>query len=242
MMKDKDNMHKGHRQRMREKFREIGFKGWSEVEVLEFMLYNVYRQGDTNPVAHKLLSYGGNNIVELMRAVDDANMIDEIPGVGESTVMFLRSLKEFMDFYHKKELTYAPIKYSTDNLFDIIRYIEFDPGEECLMMLCIDSQTNVRAIVNITERGGAFHASTTTATISKAIAFHNASAVVFLHNHPTGYLDPSYNDVFATAKLESLLAAEGVIILDHIIVSGDKVRSIIHRKEYVLEDYLDEYI
>lgn len=236
MMKDKENMHKGHRQRMRDKFREIGFKGWSEVEVLEYMLYNVYRQGDTNPIAHKLLQYSGQNIVELMRQVNDVNMMDKIPGVGDSTLMFLKSLKEFMDFYHKKELVYTPMKYEIDNILEIIEYIEFDPGRESLVMLCADHQSYIRAIVDLTEYGGALEASTTKSAIAKAVALHKASGVIFIHNHPTGTLLPSYQDVFTTAQVETFLSREHVVILDHVVVSGNSARSILYRTEYIRED------
>lgn len=236
MMKDKENIHKGHRQRMRDKFREIGFKGWSEVEVLEYMLYNVYRQGDTNPKAHKMLEYRGYNIVELMRHLTDPSLMQEIAGIGDSTIMFLRSLKEFMDYYHKKELVYSPIQYNAGNVLDVIEYIEFDPSRESFLMLCADEQSYVRAIVDLTERGGTLEASTTKNTILKAISLHNASGVIFVHNHPTGVTLPSYQDVFTTARLEAILEHEHVVILDHIIVSGNKARSILYRCEYVRED------
>lgn len=228
-------MHKGHRQRMRDKFRDIGFQGWSEVEVLEYMLYNVYRQGDTNPIAHKLLEYRGYNLVELMRHLDDPSMIKDIAGVGDSTMMFLRSLKEFMDYYHRKELVYCPIQYNAGNVLDVIEYIEFDPSRESFLMLCADEQSYVRAIVDLTESGGTLEASTTKATILKAIARHNASGLIFIHNHPTGVTLPSYQDVFTTARLEAILENEHVVILDHIIVSGNRARSILYRCEYVRE-------
>lgn len=235
MMKDKDSIHKGHRQRMKAKFNEIGFKGWSEVEVLEYMLYNVYRQGDTNPIAHSLLKYSGGNIVELMRTSMDVNMMNDIPGVGESTVAFLRSLKEFIDYYHRMELKYNPVKYEISNILDLIEFVEFDPGRESLKMLCLDGQSYVRAVIDLTEYGGDLEASTTKAAITKAVSLHRASAVIFLHNHPTGEILPSYADVFVTARLENLLAAENIVILDHVIVCGNKARSLVTRDEYERE-------
>ena len=235
MMKDKDSIHKGHRQRMKAKFNEIGFKGWSEVEVLEYMLYNVYRQGDTNPIAHSLLKYSGGNIVELMRTSMDVNMMNDIPGVGESTVAFLRSLKEFIDYYHRMELKYNPVKYEISNILDLIEFVEFDPGRESLKMLCLDGQSYVRAVIDLTEYGGDLEASTTKAAITKAVSLHKASAVIFLHNHPTGEILPSYADVFVTARLENLLAAENIVILDHVIVCGNKARSLVTRDEYERE-------
>lgn len=235
MMKEKDNVHAGHRQRMKDKFHEIGFSGWSEVEVLEYMLYNVYRQGDTNPIAHNLLKYSGGNIVELMRTSTDVNMMHEIPGVGEKTVSFLRSLKEFIDYYHRKELTYTPVKYEINNILELIEFVEFDPGRESLKMLCLDGQSYVRAVIDLTEYGGDLEATTTKAAITKAVSLHRASAVIFLHNHPTGEILPSYTDIFVTARLENLLATENIVILDHVIVCGNRARSLVTREEYERE-------
>ena len=130
---EKENIHKSHRQRMRDKFDEIGFKGWSDYEILEYMLYNVYRQGDTNPVAHRLLNYGMGNIVNVLKSSYNFDMANNIDNVGENTVRFLRSLKEFIDYYKRKELEYEPIQLKRDNLPDILSYAEFDYSRKILL-------------------------------------------------------------------------------------------------------------
>lgn len=233
--KKKKNVHVGHRKRQRDKFRQIGFSGWSEVEVLEYMLYNVYRQGDTNEVAHNLLQYNAHNIVELMRNVEDETLMSEIPGVGEKTIQFLRSLKEFINFYRRQELQYNPIKYHISNIPEIVKYIEFDPSREIFVMLCVDGQGKIRAIINLTTYGGDLSASTTKAAITRAISFHRARGIVFVHNHPTGNPTPSYHDILVTSKIETLLANEQTVVLDHIIVSGNKATSIILGREFVVD-------
>lgn len=238
-MKEKEISHKGHRSRMREKFRTIGFTGWSEAEVLEYMLYNVYRQGDTSDVAHSLLQYNAHNIVELMRVVENESLMKEIPGVGEQTVMFLRSLKEFINFYRRRELVYEPIKYHIDNISEIVKYIEFDPGREMFVMLCVDGHSQIRTIVNLTTYGGDLCASTTKAALTRAISFHNARGIVFLHNHPTGQMYPSYKDIVTTTRIDTLLKNEDAVILDHLIVHGNKATSIMYNKDYFIENAFD---
>ena len=163
------------------------------------------------------------------------SVLDDIPGVGEKTVEFLRSLKEFMDYYHKKELKYMPIKYEANNILDLIEFVEFDPGRESLKMICLDAQAYVRAIIDLTEYGGNLEATTTKGAITKAVSLHGASAVIFIHNHPTGEMSPSYVDVFSTTRIESLLAVENIVVIDHIIVCGNKARSLVDRVEYIRE-------
>ena len=130
-----DNIHKNHRQRMRAKFNETGFKGWSDYEILEYMLYNVYRQGDTNPVAHRMLEYSADNIVSLMKNSRDFRMVSDLKNVGETAVLFLRSLKEFVDYYKKQELKFEPKKLTRENFMDIVNVIGFEDDKEDILMI-----------------------------------------------------------------------------------------------------------
>ena len=93
----KENIHKDHRKRMRERFCDTGFKGWSKYEIIEFMLYNVYAQGDTNPISHAILNYNNNSLRRMFENSVDNRMAEDIHGVGEKTVLYLRTLKEFID-------------------------------------------------------------------------------------------------------------------------------------------------
>lgn len=221
-----DNIHKNHRQRMRAKFNETGFKGWSDYEILEYMLYNVYRQGDTNPIAHDILRYSADNIINVMRNAQDLRMADDVKNVGEKTVLFLRSLKEFVSYYKQQEIKFEPIRIDRYNMANVINIVGFEPDKEEILMVCADSVMNLKCVTNITEQSGKDYAYTSAEKIIKAATMSGASYVIIMHNHPNGRTEISMGDYEMTLKVDALLSAVGVTLIDHMIICGKKVMSI----------------
>lgn len=222
----KDNIHKGHRERMRQKFAEIGFRGWSDYEILEYLLYNVQKRGDTNPLAHRLLEYSAGNMVTLFSNTRDSRLADDIEGVSEKTVLFLRSIKEFVDYYKREEIKFKPIKLTRENFREVVNIVGFTPEREDLLMICLDAFMNVKSVVNITEKCGDTYAATSTEKIIKTAAMSGTRKVVLVHNHPDGENRVSYADINMTMNLEVMLKNIGVALIDHYIVCGDKTLSI----------------
>ena len=211
---------------MRAKFNETGFTGWSDYEILEYMLYNVYRQGDTNPIAHDILRYSTNSIVNVMRNAQDFRMADDIKNVGETAVLFLRSLKEFVRYYKKQELKFEPIKIDRYNIVDVINNVDFEPDREEIVMVCADTVMNVKSVTNITEQSGVDYAFTSAERIIKAATMSGAKYVIIMHNHPNGKPEISSNDEEMTLKVDALLNAVGITLIDHMIICGKRVLSI----------------
>lgn len=221
-----DNIHKNHRQRMRAKFNETGFNGWSDYEILEYMLYNVYRQGDTNPVAHEILRYSGGSIVNVMRNARDFTMAENVKNVGESAVLFLRSLKEFIDYYRREELEYEPRRLDVENLANIINIIGFELDREDILMICMDRFMNVKSITNITEQSGPRYAYTSTEKIFRTATISGAKYVMLVHNHPDGKKEISHDDIEMTLHVDNMLHAMDIMLVDHMVICGKEVLSI----------------
>ncbi len=221
-----ENIHKNHRKRMRDKFNQIGFQGWSDYEILEYLLYNVYRQGDTNVTAHRLLDYSANNFVTMMENTKDMRMANDVNNVGEQTVLFLRSLKAFVDFYKKEELKYRPIKMTRDNIIEIINVVGFSTENEDILMICMDSHLNVKNVVNITEKSGTNYAGSSADKIINTAASNGAKYVMLVHNHPDGYKNVSVEDINMTIHADIILDSMGIKLIDHIIVCEDEFISV----------------
>lgn len=221
-----DNIHKNHRQRMRERFNATGFNGWSDYEILEFMLYNAYRQGDTNPIAHRMLDYSADSIVNLMRNTRDFRMVNDLKDVGETTVLFLRSLKAFVDYYKLKELTFEPKRLVRENFMDIVNVVGFSPDKEDILMICADAFLNVLCVTNITESSGPMYALTSAERIVKTATMNGSKYVMIVHNHPNGNEDISLEDIEITKHVDDLLRNIGIIFIDHIVISNKKTISI----------------
>lgn len=222
----KDNVHKNHRMRMREKFNSIGFAGWSDYEILEYMLYNVYSRIDTNVIAHRLLDYSAGSIVTLLENSQDMSMAKDINGVGEKAVLYLRSLKEFCDFFKKKELTHRPIKLTRDTVNDIVHIIGFPTDRENILMICTDAFLNVKNIVNITTKNGSDFAGSSTDTIVHTAAANGAKYVLLVHNHPDGNKHVSAEDINMTSHADIILNSMGITLIDHLILCDGEYVSV----------------
>ena len=221
-----ENIHKHHRQRMREKFDETGFKGWSKYEILEYMLYNVYAQKDTNPIAHKLLEYSGKNFVQLFKNAEDFRMKGEIDGVGERTILFLRSLKSFMDYYEEERLKSNPIRLSSDNVLQFVSTIEFSNDTEEIVMICMDRFMRVKCISRLTDRSEAGFASVKIDKMVKVATQSSAANVILVHNHPSGYVDVSDADIFMTDQAQKILATFQISLIDHFVWCDNRIISV----------------
>lgn len=239
MMKNNsnENIHKDHRKRMRERFKATGFKGWSKNEILEYMLYNVYRQADTNEIAHRILKYNVGSFVNMFKNTYDRRMENDIPNVGESTILFLRCLKEFIDAYRREELLSEPIKAEPENLIEISRIADFSPDRETLIMICIDGLMNIKNIVNITEASDATYAVSSAEKIVRSATMSCAKKVILMHNHPDGSASVSQEDIAMTMQVDRLLSQLGIELIDHLVMSGNEFVSV---KVECFKMYMDE--
>lgn len=211
---------------MRDKFEETGFKGWSRYEILEFMLYNVYTQKDTNPMAHSLMEYNGNSLRRMFENAVDNRMAEDINGIGEKTVLYIRTLKEFMEYYLREELLEKRIRVDRSGFKDILRGIRFSEYYESVYMLCMDSNMYLKSIINLTEESNEASASVSTDRIVSCAVRAKAANVILMHNHPMGTARPSLDDINMTSRVGDALNSVGSFLVDHYIVSGTSLSSV----------------
>lgn len=222
----KNNLHKGHRERMRKRFDASGFTGWSKFEILEYMLYNVYTQSDTNVIAHALFDYSAQSIVRLLENSADLRMASDVKDVGPSTVRFLRSLKEFMIYYRSASLTERPIQLNRGSFYEVLGILDLSDENEEIAVVCMDRLLRIKAAVNLTERNDAGCASFQIDKLIKTAVRSEAANVALIHTHPIGIDRASYEDIVMTREVKRILETIHVSLVDHFIVCGDKVISI----------------
>ena len=220
------SIHTGHRQRMHEKFDTAGFDGWSKYEVLEYMLYNVFRQGNTNPTAHALFDYSAQSIVTLFNSAQDFRMVGNVKGVREPAVRFLRSLKEFMLYYQRESLKERPVQFTRDNFYEVLGMLDLSDENEEIAIICMDKFLRIKAATKLTEHSDATYASFQIDRLVKIATQTKASNVVLVHTHPSGVDRASYEDIDMTKKVQRILETIHVNLVDHFIVCGDKLISI----------------
>ena|GEM_PF-2547149 len=227
MESKKGSIHKGHRERMRERFDKTGFEGWSKVEILEFMLYSVYSQRDTNIIAHRLLDYSNKSFINLLNSADTFNMCKYVEDVGERTVLFLRSLRLFMDYYRNEQLKENPIKLTSANFAEFLQTIEFSDEREDIVLICLDKHMRTKAVIRLADDCDEDYAVTRVDKLVRAAVGEGASNVILVHNHPSGHRRVSADDIHMTIQTKNVLHPFGIHLVDHFIICGDEAISIV---------------
>lgn len=215
--KSKDVSHKNHRQRVREKFIKFGLEPFSEIEVLEMLLYYSIPQRDTNVLAHRLLDKFGS----LHGVLDaDFNELVEVNGISDvsaSLIMFHTELYKYLRMNQESDV-YLDTSLKVGNFCS--KYF-YNHTEENLILLSFDSKRKLKC-VDVISKGTEVETAFYPRKIIKAIVKNKTNNVILAHNHPGGNTQPSTNDIYITDLISKMLKSIGVTVCDHIICSGQK--------------------
>ncbi|MBF0565188.1 MAG: DNA repair protein RadC [Nitrospirae bacterium] len=213
----------GHRKRLRERYKKGGIDALTEYEPLELLLTYVNLQKDTKPDSKLLLKRFGS-----MRGVMDAALDDltEVEGIGEQTALLIKLVKDFTAIYFKEKIV---VKKKVSSPLDIIDYLKVSLGslkDEQFMSLYLNSGNEIVALEVISE-GTVNHAVVYPRKIFEIALKLKATAVILVHNHPGGSVKPSDQDIRLTKLLKSAADTLGIIIHDHLIVTGNSYLSFV---------------
>jgi DNA repair protein RadC len=207
---------RGHRERLRKQYLEVGAEKMRDAELLELLLcYAVPRQ-DTNGMAHKLMDTFGSlaGVLDSTRA----NLMD-LGGLSESTSILFQLLK---DLNQKKAIAQASEKKQLQSTEDIGAYLVprfMDQKEEVVYLLGLDALNRVMGC-NQLFSGTVNAVSFSSRKVVEAALNMKATSVVLAHNHPSGIAIPSPEDVRTTRTLGEVLRVMDITLLDHIVVAG----------------------
>ena len=216
MQKEKD--YAGHRERLRKRYIEKGYKSFQDYEVLEFLLTFARPRVDTKPVAKKLLER-----YETLDAVFKADVeeLQKVSGVGEITGIFLKFIGDIAAFSFEDRAKKQ--KVSIKNKNELLSYLRTDIGyskNEEFKVLFLNSANEI--IENENLFTGTINKSTVyPRKILERVLYHNARAVVFVHNHPSGNPEPSNKDIELTREMKEFFRLVDVTVIDHIIITRD---------------------
>lgn len=229
-MQDDESQVRGHRQRLRDRFQKHGLEGFADYEVVELLLTLAIPRGDVKPTAKALIARFQNLRGMLDAPVED---LEQVEGVGKVTPVALRIIREAATLYLQQKAE------GQDAFTDPVALEQFwrarigGLASEVFEVGYLDSALRlVRDGVETLEEGTVDRAAVYPRRVVEAALRRGAAAMVFAHNHPNGDVRPSEQDKVLTRAL--VLAAQTVQIkvVDHLIVSADKVFSF--RKEGLL--------
>jgi len=216
-----ESIHKNHRKRMKNKFIEHGFEGFEEHEILEMLLYYAIPRKDTNPLAHTIL----NEYKTLANVFDaDVHQLEKIPGLSKNSAVLLSMIPALARIYDKSKFEKQPYLHDTESIGKYAISLLKGKQNEELALICLDSNRKVHWSGIITK-GTIDRIEAYPRIVVSEVIKHNARCVIFAHNHPHNTLMPSAADRAATDNLVELLRGIDVVVIDHVIVSGDRYYS-----------------
>ncbi len=211
-----DNVHSGHRSRVRKKFLDNGIDSFEMHEVLELLLFYAVPMKNTSVLAHKLLDAFGS-ISAIFDAPFDA-LVDA--GLTESQAVMLKLIPDISRVYIDDKHNNKSKVVDFDNVGEsIVRKFIGRENENVLVML-IDAKGK-EVFCGIVSKGSL---NDTILPIRKIVDFalrYNAKSAIVAHNHPSGVALPSRDDLDATINLKNALDLIGVRLLDHYIVADN---------------------
>ena len=212
------NIHEGHRDRMRTRYLQEGADGMASHEILEILLYGTIPRGDTNEIAHHLLDEFGS-ISNLIEA--DPHEIAKTAGVGIKSAVFLSLLHELVLRYEREKLEQKPALTSIPRSVDYCKALLAFRPRECFYAICLDSRRKIIHTSKISEGTVNDAAVSPRLVVEKALRY-KATGVLLCHNHPSGNVKPSYEDIILTNQLKNMLEPLGVQVVDHIIIGENQ--------------------
>ena len=210
-----NNIHQGHRQRMREKYSKFGNEAFSDHELVEMLLFHSVPRANTNDIAHRLIDRFGS--VEGLLSADIASVKD-IEGVGNNSALLISLVGALAKRSKAKRFS---SKKKFQDISSIGNYFceRFSgSSKEIFAVMYLDSNMRVIDVSTIAE-GSIGEVAFTPAKVVREVVIKEANAIVLAHNHPSGVSVASNADKNMTYVLETALAALEIPILEHVIVS-----------------------
>ena len=217
------SVHDGHRKRMRQRFVEEGLDQFTDVQVLEILLFYCIARQDTNPIAHALLDHFGSLSQVLEAPVEELCKVD---GSGENTAVFLRLITQVGRCYLTDRASKAKILPTLESCAKYLQTFFFGRNVETVYLLCLDAKCKMLCCKKISE-GDVNSTSLSVRKVVETALNTNASSVVLAHNHPGGLAIPSNEDIQTTKRIAAALQAVDVNFVDHILVTDDDYVSLV---------------
>ncbi len=213
-----DNLHKGHRERMKNRIIEHGPKNLADHELLEVLLYYSVPMKDTNGLAHRILNEFGS-LSNLLGA--DIPTIMKRTNVSKNTAVLITLIPEFMDRYNAERWSDNKIDLSSSKTAgEYAKSILNTKTKECFYAIFLDAGNKLIKSELISE-GVVNGVLVNVRGVTEKALKNNAVSVILAHNHPGGSLIASAEDVGLTQTIIHALRFVEINVLDHIIVANN---------------------
>ncbi len=207
----------GHRERLRGRFREAGPESVSDYELLELVLFRAIPQRDVKPLAKELIAKFGS-FAEVVAA--PPARLAEVKGMGESAITELKIVHAAASRLARGQVQKRPVLSSWSSVIDYCRTAMAYADKEQFRLLFLDKRNQLIAD-ELQQVGTVDHTPVYPREVVKRALELSATALILVHNHPSGDPTPSRADIQMTQAIIDVAKPLGISVHDHIIVGKE---------------------
>jgi DNA repair protein RadC len=217
-----------HRKRLKERYEKAGMEGLQDYEILELLLFYAIPQGDVKARAKELLKRFGS-----LKGVLDADLkaLREVSGIGVHSSLFFKVVRDVRTLYLRQG---AEVKEQISSTKELIDYCLASMGslkDEHFAVIYLNARNRIIQVETIQE-GIVNQAVVYPRKVLEKALKHKASAIILVHNHPSGHVRPSDADIRLTRVLQDAARVMDIVLHDHLIVGENRFFSF--REEGIL--------
>lgn len=207
----------GHRDRLRARFREAGADALADYELLELVLFRAIPRRDVKPLAKELLRKFGT-FAEVVSA--PPSRLAEVAGLGDTAVTELKVVQAAAQRLARGEVRRKPVLSSWSAVLDYCRAVMAFSDREQFRLLFLDKRNQLIAD-EVQGTGTVDHTPVYPREVVKRALELSATAIIMVHNHPSGDPTPSAADIAMTKSVMEVAKPLGIAVHDHIIVGRE---------------------
>jgi DNA repair protein RadC len=208
---------KDHRKRLRERFIKGGAEAMPDYELLELVLFRAIPGQDVKPLARRLLETFG----DFNRVISASPLrLAEVRGVGDAVILELKIVEATAQRLVRSRVMARHVLSGWDALLDYCHTVMAHGETEQFRVLYLDRK-NVLIADEEQARGTVDHVPVYPRKVVKRALELNASALILVHNHPSGDPTPSDADITMTMQIEDAARALGLVLHDHLIIGKE---------------------
>lgn len=211
----------GHRERLRERALKGGIEALPDYELLELYLFRTFPRGDQKPLAKALLARFGS-LSRILSASPEE--LKSVAGIADAAAADLKTLHEVTRRIAREGVGKRPVISSWTALLDYVRVVLANESREQFRIMFLDKKNQLIAD-EVMNEGTVDHAPVYPREVMRRALEHAASAVILVHNHPSGDPTPSAADIDMTRQVIEAGRALRISVHDHLVVGRDSVAS-----------------
>lgn len=213
---------KDHRKRLRDRFMSGGAAAIPDYEMLELVLFRAIPRADVKPLARALMDRFGdfNRVLSA-----DPERLKEVAGIGDSVITDLKIVEAAAHRMARSRVIDRPVMSGWDAVIDYCHTSMAHRETEQFRVFYLDRK-NILIADEEQARGTVDHVPVYPREVVKRALELNASALILVHNHPSGDPSPSEADIAMTAQIETAAQVLGLTLHDHIIVGKSRELSL----------------